>query len=83
MEEITYQEAFEKCRDHRLNVINDRFLTIPEKIMKLDELFDDYCDDLRIIRKRKDEKIKKRKEEIEKKKKEEEHRRNGVPQRFY
>ena len=83
MEELTYAQAFEKCRDHRLNVINDRFLTIPDKIMKLDELFDDYCDDLRTIRKRKEEEIKKRKEELERKKKEEENKKNGIPQRFY
>lgn len=83
MEELTYQVAFDKCRDRRMNVINDRFLTVPEKIMKLDELFDEYCNDLSTIRMRKEEAERKKKEALEKQRKEEERKRNGIPKEFY
>jgi len=62
LEVLNYQQAFEKCRDHRLNIINDRFLTVPEKIMGLDQIFDEYCDDLKQIRKQEEEKKRKKKE---------------------
>lgn len=83
MEVMTYQEALDHCQEKRMNVINSRFLTIPQKIMKLDKIFDQYRADVKRIRKKAEDDKKKRKEEAEKKRKEEEYKKNGVPKRFH
>lgn len=83
MEELTYQEANDKCEKRKLEVINSRTMTIPQKLKALDEAFWEYTRDVNRIRKKAEAEKKKRKEEQERKKKEEEYEKNGVPKRFY
>lgn len=82
MEELTYQEALDKCQAKRMSIINSRE-SLPKKIMDLDKAFDEYCKDIRQIRKNAEAEKKKQKEEAEKKRKEEEYEKNGVPKRFH